>query len=180
MSTFHAFMDTPLGGLRLSAGDEGLVGACFSEAGAGSASPPAASLAARRWLDAAREQLEAYFAGTCFAFDLPLAASGSAFRRAVWAELVALPLGATTSYGALARKLGRPNAARAVGMANATNPIAIIVPCHRVIGADGSLTGYAGGMDRKRWLLEHERRMLQDRPRERQESLLDRPGALPR
>lgn len=160
MSTYHAFMDTPLGALELSASGEGLVGASFAEAGAGAASPGTLPAGAQRWLDAAREQLEAYFAGTCSAFDLPLAASGSTFARAVWAELVALPLGATTSYGELARKIGRPNAARAVGMANATNPIAIIVPCHRVIGADGSLTGYAGGMDRKRWLLEHEQRMV--------------------
>jgi O-6-methylguanine DNA methyltransferase len=108
---------------------------------------------------ALRESLEAYFAGARDPFrGLVLETSGSAFQRAVWAALRAIPSGTTTSYSALARALGRPNACRAVGLANGQNPIAIVVPCHRVIGANGRLTGYAGGLERKQWLLEHEQR----------------------
>lgn len=106
----------------------------------------------------ARDQLNAYFDGVLTVFDLPLAAEGTPFQRQVWAELRRIPFGSTSSYGAVARSLGRPSAARAVGAANGRNPIPIIVPCHRVIGANGSLTGFGGGMERKRWLLNHERR----------------------
>jgi methylated-DNA-[protein]-cysteine S-methyltransferase len=98
-------------------------------------------------------QLADYFAGRRRDFDLPLAPRGSAFQRAVWDELVRVPYGATVSYGELAARLGRPGASRAVGGANNRNPLPIVVPCHRVIGADGSLTGYGGGLDRKRALL---------------------------
>jgi len=104
----------------------------------------------------ARRQLDAYFAGKLRAFDLPLAPRGTPFQQRVWAELVKIPYGVTRSYGALAAALGAPKAPRAVGLANGRNPIAIIVPCHRVIGADGSLTGYGGGMARKRLLLDLE------------------------
>jgi methylated-DNA-[protein]-cysteine S-methyltransferase len=107
---------------------------------------------------AAGHALRRYFAGDLLALDdLIVRTSGSAMQRAVWQALRAIPVGTTISYGALAARLGRPSAARAVGMANARNPVALIVPCHRVIGTDGSLTGYAGGVSRKRWLLEHER-----------------------
>jgi O-6-methylguanine DNA methyltransferase len=103
------------------------------------------------------EALDAYFAGDLTALDaLPIATGGTTFQRAVWRALRAIPTSTTLSYGQLAARLGRPSAARAVGLANGANPIAIVVPCHRVIGADGSLTGYAGGTERKRWLLEHE------------------------
>jgi len=105
---------------------------------------------------AAREQLEAYFAGELRAFDLPLAPAGTAFQRKVWQALQDIPYGQTESYGALAKRIDAPKASRAVGMANGHNPISIIVPCHRVIGANGNLTGYGGGIERKRWLLEHE------------------------
>jgi methylated-DNA-[protein]-cysteine S-methyltransferase len=105
---------------------------------------------------AAREQLAAYFAGELRQFSLLLAPGGTAFQKQVWAALRQIPYGETTSYGALAAALGHPGSARAVGAANRTNPIGIIVPCHRVIGADGTLTGYAGGIERKRFLLEHE------------------------
>ena len=101
-------------------------------------------------------QLAEYFAGERTEFDLPLAAEGTPFQRRVWAALCDIPYGETISYGELARLVDRPEAARAVGAANGQNPIAIVVPCHRVIGADGSLTGYAGGLDAKRALLEHE------------------------
>lgn len=107
---------------------------------------------------AAIDQLEAYFAGERATFDLPLAAVGTAFQRAVWDALRQIPYGETASYGEIARRVGRPGASRAVGLANGANPISIVVPCHRVVGADGSLTGYGGGLERKRFLLDLERR----------------------
>jgi methylated-DNA-[protein]-cysteine S-methyltransferase len=101
--------------------------------------------------------LAAYFAGELHAIDdLPTAASGSPFQQEVWRALRAIPCGETISYAILARRIGRPGAMRAVGLANGANPIGVVVPCHRVIGADGSLTGYGGGLHRKRWLLAHE------------------------
>lgn len=105
---------------------------------------------------AAREQVLAYFAGDLRAFTLPLAPAGTSFQQSVWRALAEIPFGETRSYGQLATAIGRPHAARAVGRANATNPICLIVPCHRVIGADGSLTGFAFGEDIKRRLLAHE------------------------
>lgn len=107
----------------------------------------------------ARGWLEAYFDGTAADIgDLPLDMRGASFEQRVWRALRAIPPGHTTSYGAIARALGSAGASRAVGAANGANPIAIIVPCHRVIGSTGSLTGYGGGLDRKTWLLDHERR----------------------
>lgn len=104
----------------------------------------------------AKRQIDAYFAGISKVFDLPIVFTGTPFQNEVWKGLCEIPFGETLSYGSLARRVGRPAASRAVGAANGRNPISIIVPCHRVIGADGSLTGYGGGMDRKRWLLQHE------------------------
>jgi methylated-DNA-[protein]-cysteine S-methyltransferase len=104
----------------------------------------------------ARQQLTEYFAGSRTTFDLPLDPSGTEFQRRVWDSLRTIPYGTTTSYGAIARRLGDPHATRAVGAANGQNPIPIVVPCHRVVGAKGELTGFGGGIDRKRWLLEHE------------------------
>jgi methylated-DNA-[protein]-cysteine S-methyltransferase len=106
-----------------------------------------------------RAQLDAYFAGERRAFELALAPAGTPFQRDVWAALVAIPYGATTTYGELARAIGRPAAVRAVGAANGANPIAIVVPCHRVIGKDGTLTGYGGGLPRKELLLALEARV---------------------
>jgi methylated-DNA-[protein]-cysteine S-methyltransferase len=108
-------------------------------------------------LDRAADQLAEYFAGTRSAFDLALAPRGTEFQRSVWHALCAIPAGETRSYGELAHSLGRPLASRAVGAANGANPISIIVPCHRLIGSTGALTGYAGGLGTKRWLLAHER-----------------------
>jgi len=107
-------------------------------------------------LRSALQQLHEYFAGTRTAFDLPLRPAGTAFQRQAWQALCAIPYGETRSYAQQARAVGRPTATRAIGAANGRNPIAIVVPCHRVIGSDGSLTGYAGGEAVKRWLLQHE------------------------
>ena len=106
--------------------------------------------------DTAREQLDAYFAGEREDFDLPLALHGTDFQMRVWEQLTRIPYGETISYSQLALRLGDPKLVRAVGLANGRNPVSIIVPCHRVIGADGSLVGYGGGLERKQWLLEHE------------------------
>lgn len=110
-------------------------------------------------LEHARRQLEEYFAGTRTNFDVPLAAEGTPFQSNVWSALCEIPFAQTRSYADIARAIRNPKAVRAVGAANGRNPIGIIVPCHRVIGADGSLTGYGGGIERKRWLLNHERRV---------------------
>ncbi|HWA82291.1 MAG TPA: methylated-DNA--[protein]-cysteine S-methyltransferase [Fimbriimonadaceae bacterium] len=103
-----------------------------------------------------RRQIGEYFAGRRRAFDLPLALSGTPFQKQVWDELLAIPYGGTTTYGAIAKKLGDPNASRAVGTAVGRNPISIVVPCHRVLGSSGAITGFAGGVDKKRQLLDLE------------------------
>ncbi|MCX4680260.1 methylated-DNA--[protein]-cysteine S-methyltransferase [Streptomyces sp. NBC_01433] len=109
-------------------------------------------------------QLEAYFAGELTEFDLPLRLAGTPFQQSVWAELLKIPYGETRSYGELAEQLGKPGASRAVGLANGKNPVSIVVPCHRVIGASGSLTGYGGGLDRKQRLLAFENGTENDVP----------------
>jgi methylated-DNA-[protein]-cysteine S-methyltransferase len=101
-------------------------------------------------------QLEEYFTGRRRVFDLPVRLEGTEFQRRAWRMLMEIPYGETRSYGEQAKRIGNPNASRAVGLANGRNPIPIVVPCHRVIGADGSLTGFGGGIERKRWLLAHE------------------------
>ena len=106
----------------------------------------------------ARRQLEAYFAGELREFHLELAPEGTLFRQKVWRALLDIPYGSTESYGALAQRIGLPQAARAVGLANGRNPISIVIPCHRVIGKTGALVGYGGGLERKQWLLAHEQR----------------------
>ena len=146
---------SPLGELRLLARADRLVGVYLPVQHA-----PPARARPNRLLDLAAAQLAAYFAGELRAFDLPLSASGTAFQQAVWSALAAIPFGQTRSYGELARAVERPSASRAVGAANARNPLAIVVPCHRVIATSGALTGYAGGMAAKRWLLDHERASL--------------------
>jgi methylated-DNA-[protein]-cysteine S-methyltransferase len=156
----HGFLDTPLGRYTLAASLEGLIYAAPPTRGRSACAPPpetAPDARARRHLAAAAEALTAYFEGELRSFaSLRLAPQGSAFFQRVWQALREIPFGETRSYGELAREIGHPSAARAVGLANGRNPIAIIVPCHRVIGADGSLTGYAGGTQRKQWLLDHE------------------------
>ncbi|MGW7489825.1 methylated-DNA--[protein]-cysteine S-methyltransferase [Streptomyces sp. NPDC054786] len=151
--------DTPVGPLTLVATGEALTGLYMTDQRhrppqetfgdpADPGGPPFA---------AAIAQLRAYFRGELTTFDLPLALRGTPFQRRVWAALCAIPYGETLSYGQLAERLGVPTAARAVGLANGRNPVGIIVPCHRVVGANGSLTGYGGGLDRKRRLLAFER-----------------------
>ncbi len=112
--------------------------------------------AAQRVLEHAARELDEYFAGRRRAFTVPLTPEGTAFQRTVWTALATIPFATTWSYGQLARAIGQPSAARAVGAANGKNPLSIIVPCHRVIGQDGSATGYGGGLVAKRWLLDHE------------------------
>jgi methylated-DNA-[protein]-cysteine S-methyltransferase len=142
--------DSPLGPLTLVASAAGLARLCFP----GSDRAPAE--ATRAPLPEITEQLDAYFAGELEAFDVPMALHGTDFQKRVWDELTRIPFGETISYSELARRLGDLKLVRAVGTANGRNPISIIIPCHRVIGADGSLVGYGGGLERKEWLLEHE------------------------
>ncbi len=152
-------IDTPLGRYLLVAGERGLSRVQPEATGASVANAPGD--AARRVLDQARSAFEDYFAGCYEALDeLVLDPDGTDFQHAVWRALRAIPVGSTASYGEIARRVGRPEAARAVGAANHRNPIAIAIPCHRVIGGDGGLTGYAGGLHRKRWLLGHEGALL--------------------
>lgn len=146
---------SPLGTLLLTCSEEGLTSLHM-----GGGKPPAGATEGHPTLDKARKQLDEYFSGKRRDFDLPLAAAGTAFQRKVWKALCTIPFAKTVSYGDIARKVGKPRASRAVGGANNCNPIGIIVPCHRVIGANGALVGYGGGLDRKRWLLEHERAAL--------------------
>jgi methylated-DNA-[protein]-cysteine S-methyltransferase len=146
-------LPTPFGPIRLRADAAGLRELAFAaDADAAAAAPARAGL-----LGEARDQLEAYFAGERTAFELPLAPVGTPFHERVWALVSAIGHGETASYGELAARLGVPTAARAVGAANGRNPIAIVIPCHRVVGARGALTGYAYGVDRKAGLLALER-----------------------
>jgi methylated-DNA-[protein]-cysteine S-methyltransferase len=156
MNLRHTFIDSPVGRLRLVASDDALAGVHFPDLDPGDSGDVLEAAGKHPILARAREQLAAYFAGELRVFDLPLAPEGTDFQRAVWRALTQVPFGVTWSYRAIALAVGRPTATRAVGAANGRNPISIIVPCHRVIGADGTLTGYGGGLPRKRWLLEHE------------------------
>ena len=161
MNTLFTTMDSPLGPLLLTSDGEALTGVFMVEHKHGpqieaewirdeQAAP----------LMEARRQLAAYFDGTLTQFDLRLAPSGTPFQQRVWQELRTIGFGETLSYGELARRIGSPNASRAVGLANGRNPLSIIVPCHRVIGANGKLTGYGGGIDRKATLLDFEAEVL--------------------
>lgn len=147
---------TALGVLTLVSDGAGLAGLYFENHKVGG--PPADALAgADKIIDATRRQLDEYLAGKRRIFDLPLAPKGAAFQMRVWEALKTIEFGAHTSYGALAAELGIPKAARATGTAIGRNPVSIIIPCHRVIGASGALTGYVGGMERKKALLAFER-----------------------
>jgi len=175
MQLFRSIISTPIGDMVAMASDEGLCALEFTTVeGPGGCEERMARLNARlrRWfppheivdgespfIARARAWLAAYFDGTTAEVrDLPLDMRGAPFEKRVWTALTTIPPGQTTSYGAIARALSSAGASRAVGAANGANPVSIIVPCHRVIGSTGSLTGYGGGLDRKTWLIDHERR----------------------
>lgn len=151
MNLVSSAVDTPIGTITLVARGDALTALWLPNA---AVDVPAGT---SRGLSAAREQIVEYFAGARTSFDLRLEPEGTNFQKRVWDELLKIPYGETWSYGQLATRIGRPHASRAVGMANGRNPIAIIIPCHRVIGSSGKLTGYGGGLPTKQWLLEHER-----------------------
>ena len=156
---YYTTLSSPIGGLLPLSDGEALVGLYLED----DCRRPTPSALWRRDDDVLRsacEQLAAYFVGELKTFTIRLTPQGSAFQLRVWELLRDVPFGTTVSYGELARRLDQPNASRAVGAANAANPISIIVPCHRVIGSDGALTGYAAGVERKEWLLEHEAQVL--------------------
>jgi methylated-DNA-[protein]-cysteine S-methyltransferase len=155
--SFFDHIESPIGPLLLVADEGGLTYIGLPKRGSAQAAPPDAQHAPAK-LRSVRHQLEEYFAGTRHAFDLPLHPHGTPFQLEVWGALLAIPYGETTSYGVIAQRIGRRNAVRAVGAANGANPLSIIVPCHRVIGSNGDLTGYGGGLPAKRWLLAHERK----------------------
>ena len=170
MLLHRTVLDTPIGPLTIIASDIGVravlwpgddaAGRVTVHAEVRDADDRDADDRAHAVLAAATAQLTEYFAGTRTEFDLPLDAEGTPFQHAVWDVLRTIPYGTTISYGTQARELGDARKARAVGSANGRNPISVIVPCHRVVGADGSLTGFAAGTDVKAWLLDHEQRIL--------------------
>jgi methylated-DNA-[protein]-cysteine S-methyltransferase len=154
----HTVVDSPLGPLTLVAVDGILAGLYMTDQRHRPRQTTFGEPDSTPFGEAA-EQLKDYFAGRRTAFDLPLVLAGTPFQRRVWAALREIPFGETLSYGQLADRIGQPSAARAVGLANGRNPVGVIVPCHRVVGSSGSLTGYGGGVERKRYLLDFERRV---------------------
>jgi methylated-DNA-[protein]-cysteine S-methyltransferase len=155
-TTLSTRITSPIGRLRLTSNGTALTRVMIADDDTSDADiPPGADAV----LSAAREQLDAYFDTRLTRFDLPLDPRGTEFQLRVWDSLRAIPFGETISYAELARRIDQPKAVRAVGAANGRNPLMIVVPCHRVIGADGSLTGFGGGIERKRWLLDHETRV---------------------
>ncbi|HYM20804.1 MAG TPA: methylated-DNA--[protein]-cysteine S-methyltransferase [Candidatus Kapabacteria bacterium] len=142
---------SPLGTILITANDEAITSIWFEES-------EVISTSSSKLIDEAVKQLMEYFSGIRKTFDLPLAPDGTEFQKKVWNSLLDIPYGKTVSYLDVSRKIGDEKAIRAVGMANGKNPISIVIPCHRVIGSDGKLTGYGGGLWRKEWLLRHERK----------------------
>jgi methylated-DNA-[protein]-cysteine S-methyltransferase len=155
-TTYYSCVDCPLGRMFVQ-GDGQFVTGLFMPQHKGWRGPDASWQESHAPFTVVREQLAEYFAGERQQFDVPLKLAGTPFQQRVWQELVRIPFGTTITYGELARRVGKPSASRAVGHANSRNPISIIVPCHRVIGANGKLTGYGGGVDKKQWLLAWER-----------------------
>lgn len=153
--TYYRTMESPIGRLLLTASDAGLSGIFMQDHKGGPAPEPDWINDPSRFTDAV-SQLERYFAGELREFRLKLDLHGTPFQVSVWNALLDIPYGQTRSYADLARAIGNPAAVRAVGLANGRNPVSIVVPCHRVIGSNGSLTGYGGGLDRKRFLLDLE------------------------
>ncbi|MGW5350016.1 methylated-DNA--[protein]-cysteine S-methyltransferase [Streptomyces sp. NPDC004031] len=158
-TTVHAIVDSPVGPLTLVTREGGLAGVYMTEQRhlpAPETFGPRVEVIDRPVLARTAEQLTGYFAGDVRDFDIDLSTTGTPFQKRVWEALRDIPYGETVSYGELAAALGQPTASRAVGLANGRNPVSIIVPCHRVVGANGSMTGYGGGIERKRWLLSFE------------------------
>ena len=153
--TLTSTVASPVGPLTMIARDGVLTNVSMHEQRHSSPPPPDA-VTDDAWFKDVTAQLDAYFAGELTTFDIEMNLLGTPFQKAVWSQLREIPYGETISYGELATRVGNRNASRAVGLANGRNPVAIIVPCHRVIGSNGSLTGYGGGLERKTWLLEHE------------------------
>ncbi|HEY8459085.1 MAG TPA: methylated-DNA--[protein]-cysteine S-methyltransferase [Blastocatellia bacterium] len=160
--TFFTSLDSPVGALLLTSNGEAITG-LFMEKHKGGPKPIGDWIRDDAPFREAADQLKAYFAGELTEFNLPIATGGAPFQRRVWTELRNIPYGSTISYGELARRIGNPKASRAVGAANGDNPISIIIPCHRVIGSNGDLTGYGGGIERKKFLLEFESKVLAKR-----------------
>jgi methylated-DNA-[protein]-cysteine S-methyltransferase len=156
-TTLYWHHPSPLGRLLFTSDGEALTGIFMEDHKRGPAALPDWREDSTPFTETIR-QLDAYFAGERTAFDVPLAPRGTPFQKRVWAALQEIPFGQTRSYAELAQAVGMPGAARAVGSANARNPLSIVVPCHRVVATSGALTGYAGGVERKQWLLAHERR----------------------
>jgi methylated-DNA-[protein]-cysteine S-methyltransferase len=156
MTTCYSYIGSPLGRMFVQ-GDGQYVTGLFMPRHKGWRGPNASWQQSDAAFTVVREQLAEYFAGDRQTFTVPIKLAGAPFQLHVWRELMRIPFGTTISYAQVAQRLGKPTAARAVGHANGRNPISIIVPCHRVIGADGKLTGYAGGVDKKQWLLAWER-----------------------
>ncbi|MDR0648717.1 MAG: methylated-DNA--[protein]-cysteine S-methyltransferase [Synergistaceae bacterium] len=150
--------ESPIGKLLIVTGSMGLAEISFADS---LEQELGGSEVATAFSDECRRQLDDYFAGRRQAFDLRIDLKGTVFQLSVWRALLAIPYGATWSYGELAARVGKPKASRAVGGANHRNPVSIVVPCHRVIGSDGGLTGYGGGLWRKEWLIAHERKISQ-------------------
>lgn len=155
----YSYMKSPAGDILLARTEIGLTHISFQK-GKKAVKPEAGWRKDEGPLAEAADQLRAYFYGEQQTFDLPLAPEGTSFQQRVWKALQTIPCGETLSYGEIAHRIGRPTASRAVGAANGKNPLPIVIPCHRVIGANGNLTGYAGGLAIKKILLEHEQRML--------------------
>jgi methylated-DNA-[protein]-cysteine S-methyltransferase len=159
METSYIWMESPVGKLLLAADEDGLIEIAFAEGRTTPVVDPSWICGGAVLREPVR-QLQAFFAGELRDFDLPLKPRGTTFQKRVWELLREIPFGETISYGELARRTGNPAASRAVGLANGSNPISIVVPCHRVIGSNGKLTGYGGGLENKRWLLDFERSRL--------------------
>lgn len=155
-TTYFTYIDSPLGQLCLESDGQFLTGLHMTEHKHW-AGPQSAWQKSDEPFAAVREQLDEYFAGTLQQFDLPLKLAGTPFQQRVWQQLARIRFGEIISYAELAKRVGQPTASRAVGHANGRNPISIIVPCHRVVGASRKLTGYGGGLDKKQWLLDWER-----------------------
>ena len=159
---FTAFCESPIGALELRAGEKEILAVNFVKSGARPRVSVGRAEDGSAVLRACISQLEEYFRGERTSFSLPLKLEGTAFQKRVWAELLRVPFGKTTTYRQIAAAIGNGLATRAVGGANRRNPVSIIVPCHRVVGSDGRLTGYGGGLWRKEWLLGHERKHARD------------------